>query len=254
MTSMRSELGKIELNNVFQSRKDLNEKVREMLEETTMSWGISCDRYEILRIEPPQEVKKSMQLQAEAERTRRKDIILSEAKKFSEINIAEGRKATEILKAEAHAQSVEIKARKEKEGLQLIAQNVIRGGNKGLRSLDYILKRRYYEEYGNILKNANVTILPESDGSTGGSSDVLAAVALMMQQRAGLPADHHSSAQLERLVRGADKKQTSTADVQGQTATRQSASNSSASSSAASSNVNWDAVTFFNNATLDKRN
>jgi hypothetical protein len=224
-----------------------------MLEETTMSWGISCDRYEILRIEPPHEVKKSMQLQAEAERTRRKDIILSEAKKFSEINIAEGRKATEILKAEAHAQSVEIKARKEKEGLQLIAQNVIRGGQKGLRSLDYILKRRYYEEYGNIVKNANVTILPESEGAGGSSSDVLAAVALMMQQRSGLPATDSHSTHLEKPVR-ADKKQTSTADVQSQTATRASASSSSAPTSTANTNINWDAVTFFNNASLDKRN
>lgn len=252
MTSMRSELGKIELNNVFQSRKELNEKVREMLEETTMSWGISCDRYEILRIEPPLEVKKSMQLQAEAERTRRKDIILSEAKKFSEINIAEGRKATEILKAEAHAQSVEIKARKEKEGLQLIAQNVIRGGPKGLRSLDYILKRRYYEEYGNILRKANVTILPESEGSNGSGSDVLAAVALMMQQRGGVVPEPIQTS-LSDMTGRAPEKKLGSSDKQGQSG-KSSPSANTPSSSTASSNINWDAVTFFNNASLDKRN
>ena len=243
MTSMRSELGKIVLNNVFQSRKDLNEKVRETLEETTKSWGILCDRYEILRIEPPLEVKKSMQLQAEAERTRRKDIILSEAKKFSEINIAEGRKATEILKAEAHAQSVEIKARKEKEGLQLIAQNVIRGGQKGLRSLDYILKRRYYEEYGNILRRANVTVLPESDGSNGSSSDVLAAVALMMQQNSE-----------KKLPSRSSEKSLTSSEQLGQPSGSTTSDGNSPTSSAASSNINWDAVTFFNNPSLDKRN
>ncbi len=253
MTSMRSELGKIVLNNVFQSRKDLNEKVRETLEETTKSWGILCDRYEILRIEPPHEVKKSMQLQAEAERTRRKDIILSEAKKFSEINIAEGRKATEILKAEAHAQSVEIKARKEKEGLQLIAQNVIRGGQKGLRSLDYILKRRYYEEYGNILRRANVTVLPESDGSNGSSSDVLAAVALMMQQNGGVNTQsRHSEKKLP--SRSSEKSLTSGFEQLGQPSGSTTSDGNSPTSSAASSNINWDAVTFFNNPSLDKRN
>ena len=53
MTSMRSELGKIELNSLFQQRKELNEKIRLTLEETTKSWGIECDRYEILKLEPP---------------------------------------------------------------------------------------------------------------------------------------------------------------------------------------------------------
>lgn len=60
MTSMRSELGKIELNNVFQSRKELNQKILLSLAETTQTWGISCDRYEILKIEPPREVRQSM--------------------------------------------------------------------------------------------------------------------------------------------------------------------------------------------------
>ena len=194
---MRSELGKIELNNIFQSRKELNLRIRETLEETTQTWGISCDRYEILKIEPPSEVMRSMQLQAEAERIKRKDIILSEARKISDINIAEGKKQVEILTAEAQAEAMEIKARKEKEGLQMIAQNVLNGKNRGIRALDYILKRKYYDEYAKILRDGKVIILPD-DGN--GGSDVLAAVAMMInsqghqspsaQQRVE-PASHH---------------------------------------------------------------
>lgn len=246
MTSMRSELGKIELNNIFQSRKDLNEKIREMLEESTQTWGISCDRYEILRIDPPAEVKKSMQLQAEAERTRRKDIILSEAKKLSDINRAEGIKATEILKAEAESQSVEIKARREKEGLLLISQSVTQGKSKGLRALDYILKRKYYDEYANILKNGNVTILPESGPEGGSSSDVLAAVAMMMNggfnNRNQSPSNEENQTQKKTQSNKNEEKNKGLNEIQ------QSLSNKSEKGSV----INWDAINFFNNPSLDK--
>ena len=191
MTSMRSELGRVELNNLFQLRKELNEKIRQTLEETTQSWGIECDRYEILKLEPPTQVRKSMQLQAEAERTRRKDIIISEANKISSINQAEGIKARDILNAEAQAESVEIKARAEKDGLKLISTSISDGKSKGLRTLDYILKTKYYEKYSEILKKGSVTVLPDS---SEGGSDVLAAVALMMKHnQPGKPQDEPRS-------------------------------------------------------------
>ena len=103
MTSMRSEIGKIKLDRLFQSRAELNENIRKVLSETTDTWGIECDRYEVLSIEPPADIKRSMQLEAEAERLKRKEIILSEAKRASNINIAEGRKRADILYAEGQA-------------------------------------------------------------------------------------------------------------------------------------------------------
>lgn len=103
MTSMRSEIGKIKLDRLFQSRAELNENVRKVLGETTETWGIHCDRYEVLRIDPPGDIKRSMQLEAEAERLKRKEIILSEAKRASNINVAEGRKRADILFAEGQA-------------------------------------------------------------------------------------------------------------------------------------------------------
>lgn len=258
MTSMRSELGKRELNNIFQSRKELNARIMETLEETSKTWGITCDRYEILRIEPPLEVRKSMQLQAEAERIRRKDVILSEAKRISDINIAEGRKETEILKAEAKAEAVEIKARKEKEGLELIANNVIKGGAKGLKALDYILKRKYYEEYANILKNGNVTIIPDTEGGKEGSSDVLAAVALMMQQnRMGNSSDYnrgYNSPSSNTVNTAADVK----IAAQKAAALNSAAgtSNTSRGDSSKRTTVSipaWDSIQYLNDSKLDSR-
>ena len=243
---MRSELGKIELNKIFQSRKELNLRIRETLEETTLTWGISCDRYEILKIEPPFEVRKSMQLQAEAERIRRKDIILSEAKKLSDINVAEGKKQSEILKAEAEAEAVEVKARKEKEGLQLIAQNVMNGKSRGIRALDYILKRKYYDEYAQILRNGNITILPESEEGQG-NSDVLGAVALMInsqnQQRHG----HHQSSQPHEAVHQSPEvaKRPAPSSSEQQRASRSKAK--------ADPNVDWNSITFFNTTNVDSK-
>lgn len=101
---MRSEIGKIKLDSLFQSRGELNERIREVLDETTHTWGIDCHRYEVLRIEPTPDIKRSMQLEAESERLKRKEVILSEASKLANINVAEGKKISDILFAEGQAQ------------------------------------------------------------------------------------------------------------------------------------------------------
>ena len=103
MTSMRSELGKIKLDDLFQSRSELNKRIRTVLESQIHNWGLECHRYEILRIEPPKTIKRKMQLEAEAERLKRKEIILSEADKLSKVIVAEGNKESEILVSEARA-------------------------------------------------------------------------------------------------------------------------------------------------------
>ena len=253
MTSMRSELGKIDLNNIFQSRKELNLRIRKTLEETTLTWGITCDRYEILKIEPPSEVRRSMQLQAEAERIKRKDIILSEAKKLSNINIAEGRKQSEILKAEAAAEAVEIKAIKEKDGLQLIAKNVMNGKNRGVRALDYILKRKYYDEYANILKNANVTVLPD-DESGNGNSDVLGAVAMMMNNQNGHLNREYKQSNSTRQDSPSQEYDTKKIEEvaklrRGQTDQLKTAKPSLKQDA----NIDWNSIAFFNNTNLDSK-
>ena len=88
---------------MFQSRDQLNASTAHAIETTISSWGIHCERYEVLKIEPPVEIRKSMQLEAEAERLKRRDIILSEASKMSDMNIADGHKQSAILKAEGEA-------------------------------------------------------------------------------------------------------------------------------------------------------
>ena len=89
-TSMRSEIGKIELDRTFEERETLNVEIKQALNEASGKWGIECMRYEIKDIKPPDEIRRSMELQAESERIKRSKILNSEGERQSKINIAEG--------------------------------------------------------------------------------------------------------------------------------------------------------------------
>jgi regulator of protease activity HflC (stomatin/prohibitin superfamily) len=77
-TSMRSEIGRIDLDRTFLERESLNANIKEALNEASVKWGIECMRYEIKDIKPPEEIKRSMELQAESERIKRSKILTSE--------------------------------------------------------------------------------------------------------------------------------------------------------------------------------
>ena len=96
-TSMRSEIGKLDLDKTFQERASLNVMIKQALNEASNKWGIDCMRYEIKDIKPPEPIKKAMGLQSESERVKRSTILESEGQKQSKINEAEGAKQTIVL-------------------------------------------------------------------------------------------------------------------------------------------------------------
>lgn len=100
-TTMRSELGKLTLDKTFEEREALNALIVAGINEAAAPWGIRCLRYEIRDINPPENVRRAMELQAEAERRKRAQILDSEAEKQSDINVAEGHKRSVILASEA---------------------------------------------------------------------------------------------------------------------------------------------------------
>lgn len=129
-----------------------------------------------------------MQLEAEAERLKRKEIILSEATKIGNVMVAEGKREADLLKAKAKADAIKTIAEAEKEGLSYISTTLAQHQENGSAALNYILKKNYYKTYKNILSEANVTVVPDSDsngvpGNGNQSSDLLAAVSLMMSAR-----------------------------------------------------------------------
>lgn len=103
-TTMRSEIGKLSLDKTFEEREALNEQIIASIDQETSVWGVKAIRYEIKDIEPPQNIQKSMILQAEAERKKRASILKSEGERTANINIAEAEKISSVLKAEGIAE------------------------------------------------------------------------------------------------------------------------------------------------------
>ncbi|RZI47325.1 paraslipin [Rickettsiales endosymbiont of Peranema trichophorum] len=99
-TSMRSAIGKMQMDRAFEERESLNAHIVQAINEAAATWGIQCMRYEIKDIKPPATVLKAMEMQVAAERQKRADILESEGKKQSIINIAEAEKASVILASE----------------------------------------------------------------------------------------------------------------------------------------------------------
>lgn len=91
-TSMRSEIGLLELDRTFEERDHLNVNIKRALNEAGIKWGLEVLRYEIKDIKPPEQIKRSMELQSEAERVKRSKILNSEGERQSKINMAEGYK------------------------------------------------------------------------------------------------------------------------------------------------------------------
>ena len=94
---MRSEIGKLDLDRTFEERDSLNTNIKASLNEASDKWGIDCLRYEIKDIKPPEQIKRSMELQAESERLKRSAILHSEGEMKSKINSAEATKREAVL-------------------------------------------------------------------------------------------------------------------------------------------------------------
>jgi regulator of protease activity HflC (stomatin/prohibitin superfamily) len=104
-TTLRSVIGKLELDKTFEERDMINAKVVEAIDEAALNWGVKVLRYEIKDLTPPTEILRSMQAQITAEREKRAVIATSEGKRQEEINLAEGQKQAAIAKSEGEKQA-----------------------------------------------------------------------------------------------------------------------------------------------------
>ena len=99
---MRSQIGKLTLDETFSKRDQINKLVVESIKKEISEWGITLLRHEVRDIEPPQQILNSMTLQAEAERSKRAEILTSEGTRQADINIADASRQAKILEAEGH--------------------------------------------------------------------------------------------------------------------------------------------------------
>ncbi|EGR31507.1 membrane protease stomatin prohibitin family protein, putative [Ichthyophthirius multifiliis] len=109
-STTRSEIGNLTLDQTFEERDLINQKILEQIKAATEVWGVTCLRYEIKDIIISETIKKVMNLEAESERKKRADILISQGRKVAEINLAEAAKKRKILNAEAKSQEIQLQA------------------------------------------------------------------------------------------------------------------------------------------------
>ncbi|KAJ6294723.1 hypothetical protein OIU76_022742 [Salix suchowensis] len=170
-TTMRSELGKITLDKTFEERDTLNVKIVEAINLAATDWGLRCLRYEIRDISPPRGVKQAMEMQAEAERRKRAQILDSEGKRQADINIADGQKSAEILasqgekqaiinKAQGEAEAILAKAQATAKGIAIVSEYIKKSG--GVEAASLKIAEQYVGAFGNIAKEGTTILLPSA--------------------------------------------------------------------------------------------
>ncbi|KAI4363709.1 hypothetical protein MLD38_019892 [Melastoma candidum] len=170
-TTMRSELGKITLDKTFEERDTLNEKIVESINVAAQDWGLKCLRYEIRDISPPRGVRQAMEMQAEAERKKRAQILESEGERQSNINIADGRKSAVILASEAakmdqinraqgEAEAILARAQATAKGIVMVSETLKESG--GVEAASLRVAEQYIQAFSNIAKEGTTLLLPSS--------------------------------------------------------------------------------------------
>lgn len=171
-TSMRSEIGKIELDRTFEERETLNAKIRETVGHASEVWGIECMRYEIKDISPPEQIRRSMELQAESERIKRSKILNSEGERQALINIAEGDKSAAVLDGEGSATRILQEARAIVEALTNISKSIEK--DEKMVALKLKLTERYLEAMSDIIEESKILVLPASSNSRDSMTNQIA--------------------------------------------------------------------------------
>jgi regulator of protease activity HflC (stomatin/prohibitin superfamily) len=189
-TTMRSEVGKIDLDKTFEERTAINSMIVAAINDASRTWGVKILRYEIKNIVPPETVLKAMEKQMQAEREKRAIILKSEGEKQSAINVAEGQKQKVVLESEAvrqqqineangQAEAIRAVASATADGLKSVAAAVqIQGG---LEAVQLRVAEQLVEQFGNLAKENNTLILPANFGDI--SSLIATAMSVVKQTK-----------------------------------------------------------------------
>jgi regulator of protease activity HflC (stomatin/prohibitin superfamily) len=168
-TTLRSEIGKIDLDKTFEERSTINANVVAELDKASDPWGVKVLRYEIKNINPPRDVLGAMEKQMRAEREKRAVILTSEGERDAKINQAEGEKQRVIKESEAaktqqineaqgEAEAILAVATATAEGLRRVAEAVTSDG--GPEAMQLRVAEQYIDEFGNLAKQGNTFVVP----------------------------------------------------------------------------------------------
>lgn len=195
-TTLRSEIGKMDLDRTFEERDSINANVVDALDKACEPWGVKVMRYEISNINPPQSVKDALEKQMRAERERRAQVAMSEGDREARINVAEGHKQEaikqseaikirQINEAEGKAKEIELIASATAEGLRKIAEAIQHPG--GRDAVNLRIAEQYVTEFGRLASHSTSMIIPSNMSDIGG---MVAALGQVLDKAGRKPADN----------------------------------------------------------------
>jgi regulator of protease activity HflC (stomatin/prohibitin superfamily) len=175
-TTLRSEVGKIELDRTFEERTNINLAVVSELDKATEPWGVKVLRYELKNINPPHDVLAAMEKQMRAEREKRATVLTSEGQRDAAINTAEGEKqqvikaseATQqqqINEAEGEAAAILSVAAATAEGIRKVAEAIKTPG--GQEAVQLRVAEQYVTQFGNLAQKGNTLVVPATLSDLG---------------------------------------------------------------------------------------
>jgi regulator of protease activity HflC (stomatin/prohibitin superfamily) len=177
LSALRNVIGSLDLDHTLSSRDNINTQIRAALDQSTQPWGIKVMRVELKNINPPQEIKLTMEKQMTAERTRRAVVTTAEGEKAAAILRAEGEKQSKIVSAEGEKQSAILSAEglaeaklkvagAEAQAIQLITQAIGASGNP----TQYLIAQKYLDSLNQIAANSDKTVFLPYEASAVMSS------------------------------------------------------------------------------------
>jgi regulator of protease activity HflC (stomatin/prohibitin superfamily) len=175
-TTLRSEVGKIDLDKTFEERAQINLAVVSEVDKASEAWGVKVLRYEIKNINPPQDILSAMEKQMRAEREKRSVILTSEGVRDAAVNTAEGEKQKsikaseavrqkQINEAEGQAQAILSIATATAEGIRRVAEAIEAPG--GFQAVQLRVAEQYVAQFGNLAKAGNTLIIPTTLSDAG---------------------------------------------------------------------------------------
>jgi regulator of protease activity HflC (stomatin/prohibitin superfamily) len=168
-TTLRSEIGKIDLDRTFEARGTINANVVAELDKASEAWGIKVLRYEIKNIMPPKDVLQAMEKQMRAEREKRAVILTSEGERDAKINQAEGDKQRVIKASEANQQQQINEAQGQAQAILAVATATAEGLNRvgvalskegGVEAMQLRIGEEYVKQFGKLAKESNTLVVP----------------------------------------------------------------------------------------------
>jgi regulator of protease activity HflC (stomatin/prohibitin superfamily) len=175
-TTLRSEMGKIDLDRTFEERAHINVSIVNELDKASEPWGIKVLRYEIKNITPPADVLAAMEKQMRAEREKRATVLTSEGNRDAAVNIAEGEKQQVIKASEARRQQQMNEAEGAAQAILAIASATAEGIRKvgdaiqtpgGIEAVQLRVAEQYVSRFGELAREGNTLILPANLADVG---------------------------------------------------------------------------------------